>query len=408
MATQNRDVSVPMGRRRAAERTKNPVRQWFDALAAWALFSLGMLSGPLQAGWLDDVKASLPGGWGAPPYRVVDSGYWAEYSYSMPNNGLNWVDNDRVIFVGGSRADWERYIKRGSDAYVPYLFSWDTRSNRVVIHSQIARLNIPCFSRGYIRYYLPGGTGDQRVLKSGPFGKETETLVDRKHNTVEVLSLQGLQYSELRCKPFSIAEARISPKRLLVPLLEGHGYLDISADPFIPDEKMEPVRWYRDRKSSPVDLPIIKDETAKSMVSYTEWSNTYIIATERARYYAHNSTGDWPKNVPRPLYLMKPGGEVEQLNLPYVRDLSSARRFYSAKIGIAFLAGRVAVNGPGKAGVYIWTGGDAVHRALPGETAAAALSPDGCKLAVAIDPRDHGGSDRYYLKMIDFCAKGGK
>ena len=74
---------------------------------------------------------------------------------------------------------------------------------------------------------------------------------------------------------------------------------------------------------------------------------------------------------------------------------------------MVFLSRSVAPNRPGKAGVYVWSG-DTVHRVAAGLPEAASLSPDGYKLAVAIDPRDHGGPNRYYLKMIDFCVKGGK
>ena len=407
MATQNKDVTVPMGRCRAAERTKNPVRQWFDALAAWALFSLGMFSGPLQAGWLDDVKASLPGGWGAPPYRVVDAGYWLQTG--DPHRMVNWIDQDRVIFVGGPLTELGRVQREGYGRYPVHLFVWDTSKNRVEVHSKIESVHGLCYRGGYIRYFLPVNTDEHLILKSGPFGQETETIVDRKHDTVEARKNRGMLYSELRCKEYPYADILIGEKRGLFPLLEGHGYLDIYADPFIPDRKMEPVRWYRDRTSPPVDLPIIKLETGESLVSYIEWSSNYVIETRRARDQVHNSTGDWPKNVPRPVYLMKLDGSIKQINLPYINGITSnGGDFFQLRAGLAFLSRSVVPNRPGKAGVYIWTGGDAVHRALPGEPAAAALSPDGCKLAVAIDPRDHGGPNRYYLKMIDFCSKGGK
>lgn len=371
------------------------------------LLGLSLASGLPQAGWLDDVKASLPGGWGVPPHRIVDSGYWVR-TY-LPHRTIYWVDSDRVIFVGGTRAEWERFTKEGFDAYVPYLYIWDTRSNQVSIHSKIDNSSIPCYSQGYIRYYVPGGTNDQRVLKSGPFGQETETLDDRKHNTVEVRKSRGMLYSELRCKEYAEADVRISPTRLLFPLLDGHGYLNINFNAFVPDEKYEPVFWLKDRENLPVELPIRKYETAWTNVSYVEWSNTYVIEIDLARDRVHNSTGDWPKNVPRPVYLMKPGGAVQQVNLPYIdRVTSNASYFFPMRSGMAFLSKSVAPNKPGKAGVYIWAGGDSVHRVAEGLPKAAALSPDGCKLAVAIDPRDHGGPNRYYLKMIDFCAKGNK
>lgn len=405
--TQGQDVFVPMSKRRVAERTRNPARHWFDALAVWVLFSLGMFSGTLQAGWLDDVKASLPGGWGAPPYRVVDSGYWVQTG--DPHRMVNWIDQDRVIFVGGSRAEWERFSKEGFEAFVPYLYVWDTKTNRVGIHSKIRNVHGLCFRGGYIRYYMPGGTGDQSILKSGLFGQETETMVDRKQNTVEARRSRGMLYSELRCKEYAEADVRISPTRLLFPLLDGHGYLNINYNSSVPDEKHEPVFWLKDRDSPPVELPIRKYETAWTNISYMEWSNTYVIETDRARNRVQQSTGDWPKNVPRPVYLMKPGGLVQQVNLPYVyRVTSNASYFFPMRSGLAFLSKSVSSNQPGKAGVYVWTGGDALHRVAEGLPKAAALSPDGCKLAVAIDPRDHSGPNRYYLKMIVFCAKGGK
>ena len=366
---------------------------------------LGLFSGLLQAGWMDEIKANLPGKRGAPPHRIVDSGYWVR-TY-LPHRTIYWVDSDRVIFVGGTRAEWERFIKEGFGAYVPYLYIWDTRSNHVAIHSKIDDSSIPCYSQGYIRYYVPGGTDDQRILKSGPFGQETETLVGRKHNTVEALYNQGMQYSELRCKAHTIADVRISPTRLLFPLLDGHGYLNINFNSFVPDERHEPVFWLKDRESPPIELPIKKYETAWTAVSYAEWSDTYVLVTELAKNRVHNP-GDWPRNVLRPVYLLKPGGDVQRVDLPYVHDITSnTRQIFPARTGMVFLSRSVAPNRPGKAGVYVWSG-DTVHRVAAGLPEAASLSPDGCKLAVAIDPRDHGGPNRYYLKMIDFCVKGGK
>jgi hypothetical protein len=374
-----------------------------------ALLSLGLFSNLLQAGWMDEFEARESREWRTPAHRIADSGYWVHTS-RQPLRTIYWVDSNRVIFIGGTRAEWERYLKEGFGGYAPYLYVWDTQANRVSVHSKLKEINTPCYSRGYISYRVSDDSDDQLILKSGLFGQETERLLDKKHFWPEVLKSRGMLYSKLRCKEYPYADILIGEKRGLFPLLEGHGFLDIYADPFIQGRKTEPVRWFVDRNSTnPMELPIIKYQTAEYMVSYVDWMDSYLIATNNQTLHRCTNQPAGGRKMCRSAYIMKPGVATEMLNVPHDRNITdNLNPSFPMKVGMLILSGSISHTGPGKAGVYIWTGRDKMHRVIAGSTDAAALSPDGCKLAVAIDPRDHGGPDRYYLKMIDFCVKEGK
>lgn len=338
-----------------------------------------------------------------PTYPVITSGYWVK---DVAHRGLiDWIDNDRIIFVGGSYEGWDHNKSNPTALYV-----FDVKSRTVAKLSDVAGY---CFKPTEIRYTLKR-TPDAvviRVIKRGEPAPETEITrpVSELRAEGEKSKARKLQRHPLYCGGYSPRELagenwdRYKLKRIY-PLLEGHGYLDFFGNhprSGEPPFDTEPARWFPPNGAPPIDLPMQKRAIAR--VSYSEWKGAYILRGWLGRapplYQPPARNERWPAELPLPIWLLKPDGSVESHEIPYSNWIENYNRILPTQAGYVVTKD---VNTQ-DAGLHIVVGKDLV-RLVGGSTTALTVSPDGCGVAVAIttDFNNRNGG----LKVIEVCGVG--
>lgn len=338
------------------------------------------------------------------PNPVQETGYWVK---AGPTHRLvDWIDNNRIIFVGGPFEGWD-HNKINPTA----IYTYDISSTTV---TKLADGITYCFKPHEIRYTLKQSADAVVVRTFKRKESNSETEVTRSRAEIEAEGQKskalGLKPHPLQCggyNPQELAGGNWEQYRLIgvFPLLDGHGYLDIfGRHPNFkePPFDTEPVRWFPSNGGTPINLPMPK--RAISRIDYSEWNNMYVMRGWSGRapplYEPPAKNERWPKGVGLPVWLLRPNGVTEKQEIPYSNWIESYNRLFPTRAG--FLVTR-DVNSK-EAGVYLVVKSELV-RLVVGSTVGVAVSPDGCKVAVAIttDFNNRNGG----LKVVNVCeAKG--
>jgi hypothetical protein len=353
---------------------------------------------------LDALKSKLAG---KPPYPVLEPGYWVK---AGPTHRLvDWIDNNRVIFVGGSFEHWD-HNKLNPTA----IYTYDIRSKAVI---KLADGITYCFKPTEIRYTLkqsPEVVVGRTIKRNSP---DPEIDVTRTRAEIEAESqkarTRGFIDQPLYCGGFSPREMAGDnwEKYQLVrifPLLEGHGYLDLfGTHPNLkePPFDTEPVRWFPPNGGAPINLPMPKRAVKGYQIEYSEWKNAYILRGSGRlpppQYELTAKDQRWPTGKPFPVWLLNFDGSIETLEIPYSSWIGNYGRILLSHVG--FVVTR-DIN-TREAGLYLVVRKDLV-RLVAGGTVGVAVSPDGCKVAVAIttDFNNRNGG----LKVVNVCEGKGR
>jgi len=331
------------------------------------------------------------------------------FSASTQQQPVFWLDNDRVIFTGHQvfpekkRKDADPLLEQG-------IYIWDTRNNHVDNFAKDASLG--CYFQGYIRYRVG------LEAKKGLMGKERTYVTwteDRKYTYVqetwkgeppESHDQQEVRSHRITCRSY---KPRGMPADY-VELLPEHGYLSFKFSLLEPPPGPSmPITWYRPGASEGTKLPLTYAQVNSGLVYYLEFVQAYLL-------YSHNyfdpvtgrDSADWPKELPKVFWLMKPDGTVTTHQVPNI--YGSWRHVRPLRHGVFGFGGVGSVGkiprNPGNAGAY-WIDGDHAHRLSAGLVNIMAVSPDGCKVAFVNEPHDElPMRDRVTLHALDVCLGG--
>lgn len=332
--------------------------------------------------------------------KVLSSGYWSVSTSKF--SSIYWIDNDRVIFVGGPM-DGANFANPAMRA----VRIWNTKDNSVIKYADGLGM---CYSNGYI-FYSTKATRDELVYREGAFGAEKEyrrvaKLPSSSSTTKKMASVDAI--NPLSCRgydPRMVAGNSWEKYHLveIVPLLDNHGFLDIvdySARESEARADMELVRWFRAPTTEPIDLPIPKRAIYRDAITYSAWNSAYVLVGVKAPPTFNNAFGRWPKDVPQPVWFLHAvEGNVERIDLPYAKWTRGMVPVISTRTGLL-----VARNdGTSDQGLYLATGSGYVKVISGGARGivAAGVSPDGCKVAAAVSTAfdNHEGG----LKMTSVC-----
>jgi len=337
------------------------------ALALFALYGLGALPEPSAAADIRPTKH--------------DTGYEIIPLITTPS--VYWLDNNKLLF-SGMRAG------RGPRKDLRKISVWNAQTNSFQIYADASSV---CFSDGFISYrvHVDKAAGTETV-REGPLGSEIEF--------VRPLAPRGAIRSNLTCRTHNRSDLSPPPslRRLIVILRPGDGYLDLGPSDI--NEKRTPLRnlVLHGRDQLPLPLPMTWDEDfLTSGVVYSAYRKAYVLKP-RAPRGALDMRGPWPKAQPLTVYLMWADGRTETVLIPYLpaEFLSNPRPI---KGGWIFGGGNFYKS----SGLYVFsdTGVSKIDAGLVKEIA---VTPDGCRAAVAIqnDHLDAGTPTR--LKIFDFCS----
>jgi len=319
---------------------------------------------------------------------------------SQEKQGLVWLNNQRVMFVGVVRDDPS---SRG-------LYIWDVAARTVQQYSQHTEF---CFADDYIfAQQIQTGLNylTVRPIRYGRLGNEQD-------DTCDMSTRRGCHgFLNMSCKPrASFGPAPFGKEAVYaIELRNGDGVivnpvaLSRAMDP---PQSVEAQRRYFSRPNLLVSkrypegrpLPITAvDELSPWSTSYSAYAKRYVFVTERPNDGQVGLITTWPRGRPEPIYLMDIDGNVEKVLVPSRSDWNKIHLAQVATPGIVFWGIGGHANEWG--GLFLYTEPDlfALDR---GKLEALAVSPDGCKVAYAVFT-DFGKTPTNFarIKFIDFCA----
>jgi hypothetical protein len=361
--------------------------------------SWSMLS---TAGALEDIGKKL-GFSKQPEFPIRESGYWT--CEAPIGSCVYWLDNDRVIFNGAKPGDMET-LPDGRSVSKHAIYIWDLNTNAVSKYADATR-SILCYADGYIRYGRKDGA--YNVVLAGPFGKEVE--ISRTHDK-DRFAKRGEESTFLNrftCKTYKQSE--ISPlPGARIPLKEGHGFLYLGAINS-PDERIRPIVYFRHGAADGFPLPIMRWQSSSSGVRRSEFDDSYIIWGQPE--FDRNDACLRP-GTEREIFRLRLNGHVNAIVIPSDKRLRCYfNRFDTVVLGVLALGGGGHVQNLDLSKLYLLRN-DQVTLVTTGVITDYRVSPDGCRMAVGIssndDPRKPitAATYRGHLKVIEFCAKGGK
>jgi len=311
---------------------------------------------------------------------------------------IYWLDNERVLF-GGYETSGPAQSTGKLVLGKPGLYEWNTRTGA---HARHADLQDPiwtlCFRDGFVFYSVSGDhTGKYKVVRAGPLGKERQ--LDE--------SVPWKDHPELdQCRPYPREELR--PESKFWKLRPGDGHVTAGGVRTGWGEKIhsgnqnEPVTLHREHASA-VELPILAKEMSYSAkFTYSEYAKRYVLIphTWRAKDLGKLG-GSWPKGQPVPVYLIGPDGETTVVSVP--AEQGRPMGAFPTRAGLFWISNNAPSGHSSQAGGWILKDGQRI-KLFAHLVNGAGVSPDGCRIAYASDPRARGEAP--WVSAINLCGEG--
>jgi hypothetical protein len=340
--------------------------------------------------------------------RVYDTGY--ELFAPLVTPSMFWIDNDRLLFSGANSVDARAAVAAGNDparvSRLRRLYLWIASTTSVKLYADATDV---CVSNGTVRYTVSvDKAAGKAVLREGPFGSEKR--VERLLPSKQELSAQGQLarvHSYFTCKTHLRSELvpPASKFRQIVVLREGDGYLDLgpSGGPNYAEERKAHPRnltLYEGKTGRAIELPMTWEENFSPLeVSYSSYRAAYVLRPRAPPGAPIGVVQPWPKGKPLTAYLIWADGRSESVSIPYFHTfgLGSPR---PVGVGWVFAGGYFD-----KAGLYLFDG-KRMSRLDVGAAGDIAVSPNGCRAAVAIQNKHREMGTPTNLKIFDFCLNG--
>jgi hypothetical protein len=304
---------------------------------------------------------------------------------------LAWMDNERILMRVDTR---KRINSPGGGQYatfdlISYNYKTGERHNYGRVGQQI------CYADGYISHTRADDDDNNIIIAVyGELGNETTRKIQRGEMSFD----RGPRGS---CRPWSKRPQRptwAGEKTQIWFLWPRLGVIDCQTRAVNPFTKSIKARFHRPDDAVGVALPFSCEE---------------VSGYERLRYYPYKGAyfaleydyrHPWPEGRDRRAFWLYPDGRVETITFRY----SQAIREYAIPVVNGVLAFSHPANRADDYWVYFLTANSS-RRMFRGD-ARGATSPDGCKVAMLLDPdfkkkiRSHEVKTPVSLKIIDFCS----
>jgi hypothetical protein len=272
-----------------------------------------------------------------------------------------WIDDETVLFTGvrrTSRSESVRAVTWGA----PALHRWNTRTGDVQELTKTGSSADLCYDRGYL--YVAFNRDGNRVIRQGQMGREKEFAIQKD----EKPPFKG-ELNRHSCRWRERPRATQADHGVIEVLREDHGHIEAERpwDPF-------PARQYFLVRPSNERIPI-EFHGAAGGPRFSEFRQGYVFK---------ESISVWSKKLGLDLWLVFPDGRVEPVKIPPGVWRTGAT--YAMPVREAwFMSSLSTVRGT--EGGYLVQNKN-VQLIINGLIRNFAVSPDGCKVAMNIQPAD--------------------
>lgn len=312
-------------------------------------------------------------------YPAKDSGMIAR---SADQHRLGWLDNQRIVFIGSKPG--ETRIERGLKFPRNDLFTWNIATGEIRREAELSNTSGICIAPGHVRYHFE--RDGVAIVRFGEFGRTHENEVD-----VQAMNDGILVVSPVSCREYNPKLLKRRYGDWALPLLERGEYLDKTSGHYL-----EPMRYFPPDGTDPIPLPKIPNRNVFPIPRFSEYLGKYVFEEMRSR-----SGSEYPQRM----WLLDRNGNVEEMVLPAGPWMAGSVGAMPARDGwVMFSHAQGLKGGFGAAGIYLVQDKKAT-RLMTGYPHAFAVSPDGCKAAVAIETEARRETARPRVWMIDLCAK---
>lgn len=298
------------------------------------------------------------------------------------DSDVQWLDNDRVIFIGSRPG--ETRIEDGIQFSKNDLYVWNTVSGEIAREVELSFVSGLCVAPGYIRvHYKREGVS---YVRAGKPGLTTEARLD-----VEARKAGVFAVSPVSCREYNTAQLSMRYGDRALPLLRSGEVLDRG-----PLYEAGTLRYFPEEGGKPIALTRIPNRDVISIPKYSQHLDKYVFSELRTHISARNAERVW---------LLDRTGTVEEITIPAGPWMASSIMAYPTRAGwVVRSVARSFAKDMGDAGIYVVRDGTA-SRFVTGFPYALTVSPDGCKLAVAIELKREGKA-RPTLWQINLCPRG--
>jgi len=337
---------------------------------------------------------------------IYDTGYEIIHKTLTPS--IYWIDNERLIFEGINTADRSAAVANRDPNQVKRLkklYVWDANSKSVRFYAEGSDL---CVSNGTLHYTVrTDKTAGIRVVKAGPLGHEKQTSVPLP--TKEELSWRAQSErvrGDFTCKTHLRADlSPPAPKgRRIIVLREGDGYLDAGPEGTI--ELVGEIRatgpghikLFHPGNPIPLELPMTLEQ-GPGWPIYSEYLGAY-VTLPRPQGANPGHITSWPRGLPFSVYSFTASGHVHKVVIPY-GEWGGIAWVQPTRAGWIFSGGGTP---PPKAGLFLFDS-TTVRKLDSGYVYEIAVSPDGCRAAVATLNRHLEMGMPTNLRILEFCRE---
>ena len=331
-------------------------------------------------------------------YPAVDAGY------RLARQGkLYWLDNDRVLFYGGSAKQDSKRVGTGST--IPAAggtYIWNVAAGSL---EHVSEWEITCYHPEYSTWSLVRPAKNEYRFKAGKFGQETELPPEK----LTVQQRMQRVRSDFTCKSYRLSDLVPPPPlgRRVIVLREGDGYLDVG--PHSTAERIKeirahgskPILLFRPNALSAIALPITAEQ-GPGNPKYSAYLDAY-VALPRAKGSDPGHIRSWPRGLPFIVYSFKNTGEASEATIPY-GEWGGIANVQPTRAGWMFAGSGTT---PPKSGLFL-SQHPSVRKLDAGQVHALAVSRDGCRAAVGIQNRHLEMGTPINLKVLELCGEGGK
>lgn len=345
------------------------------------------------------VPAQWVGAQSMPAYRIVESGYYID---RIPPTVFGWADNERFVFKGVLPSERDQ-----TELASPLIKIWDTAKNSVTPYKNLRHA---CFKDRKIRYAEKGNEPEKSgkyVWWEGPLGKERRFEKANEPRTSD----SEFRFATRPKSPFHcglIFRDELDPptkdaSRNFIVLRDGDGYLDIGTN-LVGKRREEQefgrkILWYHPRvpQGKELNIPLAYD-FGLTLPRYSSFANNYVLVPSAP-------SAKTEKGGESIYYVLNPGSlTAERRSVPRFAPSGgfTQGRIEFGKVGVVF-------TGSGDpwhqwAGIYLFSDGK-VTRIERGSMTDLNVSPDGCKVAYAIQTRNTEMGTPIEVKLTNICSR---
>ena len=306
---------------------------------------------------------------------------------------LAWMDNERILMRvdTGKRIDAPGGGRYATFDLISYNYKTGERHDYGRVGQQI------CYAGGYISHTRADDENSNTIIAVyGELGRESVRRIRRGEMAFE----RGATGS---CRPLSERPPRPSWAQndtYVMYLWPRLGFVDCQTRAVNPLTKSVKARFHRNNDDVGVELPFSCEQVFGGL-RYYPFKGAYFALEYDYRH-------PWPEGVDRRAFWLYPDGRVETLTFPY----SKAIRNTAVPVIDGLLAFSRANSRKEDYWVY-FVKPDSATRLFRGD-ATGITSPDGCKVAMLIDPDykkklwSRDVKSPVLLKVLDFCARQAK